>query len=318
MIPTSVLGALPTAPPVDGEFASEVVYSSGVWHLIEYGFAVAGFALLAGAAYSVLGRHEVGTKYRTAVHGSALLQAVAALAYLGLFVSWHTGFDLVNGFYVPAADSRFNGGLRYADWSITVPLLGVELLAVTTLAGKALSRARAITIASAFLMIITGFLGAEVFDNGTSTTWLNIWAAVSTVFFLVMYAVLGKAVLDSRAGLSGSTFASLLRSTIVLFSIFGAYPLLYLVQVLVTPNSNLVLWAVVVQLGFSFSDIIAKVGFGAMIHKVAKLRTAEDMNAGVQTHDEPVYVAHELQAAPRPAVATALAGANGHGPAGER
>lgn len=307
MAPT-VPGPVHAAATPQGEFASEIAFSPGVWHLVEYSFVVAGFALAAGCLYSLLGRHEVGTKYRAAVHGSALLQGVAALAYLALIITWNSGFDYVNGMYVPAATERFDGGLRYADWSVTVPLLAVELLAVTVLAGKALSRGRAIAIGSAFGMIVTGFLGASVFDNGTSTTWLNVWAAISTVFFLVLYGVLGKAVVGSRASLSPATYTSLLRSAIVLFSIFGAYPLLYLVQVLVGPNSNLVAWAVVVQVGFSFSDIIAKVGFGAMIHKVAKLRTAEDLEAGTATHDEAVWVSHELQAAPRPAVAEALVG----------
>jgi bacteriorhodopsin len=311
MLPTGLVGALPTAPPIEGEFSAEIAYSPGIWHLVEYGFGVAGFALFAGAVYSLLGRGEVGARYRPAVHASALLQSVAALAYLALFLTWHSGFDYVNGVYVPDPASRFDGGMRYADWSVTVPLLAVELLAVTALAGKTLSRARGIAIASAFGMIITGFLGAEVFDDGTSTTWLNVWAAISTVFFLVLYGVLGRAVWSSRPQLAPGTATSLVRATIVLFSIFGAYPLLYLVQVLVTPASNLVVWAVVVQLGFSFSDIIAKVGFGAMIHKVAKLRTAEDLNEGTETHDEPVFISHELQAPARPAVATALVGANG-------
>ncbi|WP_433799934.1 bacteriorhodopsin [Actinomycetospora sp. CA-084318] len=304
----TVPGPVLAAATPQGEFAAEIAYSPGIWHLIEYSFVVAGFALAAGCVYSLMGRNEVATKYRAAVHGSALLQGVAALAYLALIITWNSGFDYVNGLYVPAATERFDGGLRYADWSVTVPLLAVELLAVCAIAGKALSRARAIAVVSAFGMIVTGFLGASVFDNGTSTLWLNVWAAISTVFFLVLYGVLGKAVADSRGALSAGTFTSLLRSTIVLFAIFGAYPLLYLVQVLVGPNSNLVAWAVVVQVGFSFSDIIAKVGFGVMIHRVAKLRTAEDLEAGTTTHDEPVWIAHELQAAPRPALAEALTG----------
>jgi hypothetical protein len=35
--------------------------------------------------------------------------------------------------------------------------------------------------------------------------------------------------------------------------------------------------------------VIAKVGFGVLVHKVAKLRTAEDVAAGVDTHPEPIW-----------------------------
>ncbi len=34
---------------------------------------------------------------------------------------------------------------------------------------------------------------------------------------------------------------------------------------------------------------MAKVGFGVLVHKVAKLRTAENVAAGVDTHPEPVW-----------------------------
>lgn len=295
-----------TNPLQQGEFAAELAYSPGIWHMIEYSLAVGGLALFAGAAYSFMNRNEVSARYRSAVMASGLLQAVAAIAYLALFITWHTGFVFANGQYVPAPDARFAGGLRYADWSVTVPLLAIELLAVTAVVGKALSRARFLGVTSAFLMIITGFFGAQVFDNGTSTFWLNIWAAISTVFMIVFYYVGAKAVFDSKNSMSAEAHRTLVRAMILLFSLFGAYPLLYLVQVLVTPNSNLVAWAVVVQVGFSFSDIAAKVGFGYMIHHVAKVRTAEDVAKGDAVHEEPVWIAHEMRADARPATAVAM------------
>ena len=46
----------------------------------------------------------------------------------------------------------------------------------------------------------------------------------------------------------------------------------------------------IIQLGFSYADIAAQAGFGALIHEVAKLRTAEDVNAGESTHPEDVWI----------------------------
>ena len=295
----SVIALLPAAPPEDGGFSSVVSYTPGMYHLVEYSFGVAGLALFAGCVYSLMTRGEIGGKYRSAIHASALIQGIAFLAYVALFVTWHTGFVYSQGQYVPAPDSRFSPGLRYADWSVTVPLLMVELLSVCALAGAALRRTRFIAMASAFLMIITGFLGAQVFDDGTSTTWLNIWGLISTVFFIVLYAVGARAVLGARTTLSDEAWTSLRNAGMVLGAFFGAYPLLYLIQVFVSPDlspATLAVWAVVVQVGFSFSDVAAKCGFGSLIHKVAKVRTAEDVNAREESHPEQVWVSHVKQA----------------------
>jgi hypothetical protein len=44
------------------------------------------------------------------------------------------------------------------------------------------------------------------------------------------------------------------------------------------------------HVAFSAADVVAKVLFGVLVHKVAKLRTAADVAAGEDTHPEPVWV----------------------------
>ncbi|GAB4083204.1 hypothetical protein GCU67_13170 [Modestobacter muralis] len=44
------------------------------------------------------------------------------------------------------------------------------------------------------------------------------------------------------------------------------------------------------QLAYSAADVLAKVRFGVLIHKVAKLRTAEDVHAGQESHPEDVWI----------------------------
>ncbi|MDO0924942.1 bacteriorhodopsin [Streptomyces sp. TG1A-8] len=308
MLPTNALAA----PPGRGEFTGTLTYTVGEYNMIQYALAAAAFALLSGFVYALSTRNDVSPRYRGAGIASALLQAVAFLAYVALFVSWQTSFTLRGGRYVPTGTSAFAGGLRYADWSVTVPLLAVELLAVCAVAGKKLFALRAVAVASAFLMIVTGFLGAEVLDAGNRVLWLVVWAAVSTVFFLVLYAALGKAVLDSAGELPPGTFATLRRATIMQFSVFGAYPLIYLIQQSVGAGSHLVAWALVTQLGLCAADVTAKVAFGAMIHKVAKMRTAEDVRSGTETHPEEVWISSVKQADAWPPVAAALTGHGAH------
>ncbi len=47
------------------------------------------------------------------------------------------------------------------------------------------------------------------------------------------------------------------------------------------------------QVILSAADIVAKVGYGAMIHKIAKLRSAEDVRAGVDTLPEALWISSE-------------------------
>lgn len=300
------------APPERGEFTGTLIYTVGEYNMIQYSLATAAFAMLAGFLYAISTRNEVSPRYRGASIASALVHAVAFLAYVALSINWRTSYTLRDGLYVPAGTSAFDGGLRYADWSVTVPLLAVELLAVCAITGKRMFTLRALAISSAFLMIVTGFLGAQVFDDGTSVLWLTVWAAISTVFFLVLYAVLGKAVLDSVKELPPETSTTLKRAAITLFSVFGAYPLIYLIQQSVGEDSNLVAWAMVTQLGLCAADIIAKVGFGAMIHKVAKMRTAENVRSGTEPHPEGVWISSVKQADAWPPVAAALTGHSAH------
>lgn len=63
---------------------------------------------------------------------------------------------------------------------------------------------------------------------------------------------------------------SLRNATIVLLGTFEVYPLVYAIPVFfdVTPA-----WLTGMQLAYSAADVLARVGFGVLIHKVAKLRT---------------------------------------------
>jgi hypothetical protein len=82
---------------------------------------------------------------------------------------------------------------------------------------------------------------------------------------------------------------SLRNATIVLLGSFGVYPLVYAIPVFVDVTPA---WSATVQVAYSTADVIAKVGFGLLVHKVALLRTAEDVRAGEDTHPEPVWISH--------------------------
>jgi bacteriorhodopsin len=263
--------------------------SLGLYDLVHFALMAAGFALFAYLLYSWASKQEVGRRYRPAIYAGLCLAAIATVSYLVLFVKWDTGFTLTDGVYRPNAEARFTGSTRYPDWAVTVPLLTVELLAVCSVAGRRARNLRATTMAAAFLMILTGYFGSQVVADGRDRTALVVWGLISTAFFVYLYVALIGAVRASLPHMGREAGVSLRNATIVLLGSFGVYPLVYAIPVFVDVTPA---WFATVQVAYSSADVIAKVGFGLLIHKVALLRTAEDVRTGEDTHPEPVWVSH--------------------------
>ncbi|MFW3169590.1 bacteriorhodopsin [Geodermatophilus sp. CPCC 206100] len=263
--------------------------SPGLYDVGQLAILGAGFALLAYLLFSWISKDEVSARYRPSSHAAVCLAAVATAAYLLLYLDWDSGFRLQDGVYLPNEEARTTESTRFIDWSVTVPLLTVELLAVCSIAGAAARRLRFSTMAAAFLMIVTGYVGAQVVDQGRDTVALVVWGLVSTAFFAYLYVALIGAVRRSLPTMGAEAAASLRNATIVLLGSFGIYPLVYSVPVFVDVTPA---WFTAMQVGYSAADVVAKIGFGVLVHKVAKLRTAEDVAAGRDTHPEPVWSSH--------------------------
>ncbi len=296
---TFLLAAGPQGPTT--EITGTTVFYRWQYEIILYALVVAFFALFASGVYSISTRQEISKKYRTATQASALITWVAALAYLALIVVWLTRWTSADGVRYAAKPGTVFTGLRYADWSVTVPLLTVELLAVCTLSRAQAFRTRFAAIAAAFLMILTGFFGViAVGQSSASTTELVVWGLISTVFFIALYPLLIGPMRATLKVVGTEAGTSLRNATVLLLSIWGVYPLVYLIAWWSKDGSTG--WATTTQLAFTAADIIAKVGFGVLVHKVAKLRTAEDAteeSASVpDTYPAEVYISGELMSVP--------------------
>ncbi len=261
----------------------------GLYDLVQWALLFAFFALFAYFVYSWTSRTEVSVRYRPSVLAGLCLAGVAMVAYLLLYQDWDSGFRLEGEVYVPNEEARTSESTRYIDWSVTVPLLTVELLAVCSVAGAKARALRFRTMAAAFAMIFTGYLGSQVLAQGRDATALVVWGLISTLFFGYLYVALIGAVRASLPTMGKEAAVSLRNATVLLLGSFGVYPLVYAVPVFadVTPA-----WFATMQVAYSVADVIAKVGFGVLTHKVAKLRTAEDVVAGIDTHPEPVWSSH--------------------------
>jgi len=230
-------------------------------------------------------RNEIGSRYRSAVVSRLSVAGVATASYVIIIVNFVLAYRPANGGYSPDSGAILVFATRYMDWSVTVPLLALELLAVCALVGSRARRVQFVAMASAFLMIFTGYLGAIVF-GGDDVGQLVLWGAVSFVFYAITNLVLIRAIRTSLPLLTAEAARLLRGATVILLSGWIVYPLVYLIQIFGHGGA----WATTMQIALCCADITVKIGFGGLIHRVAKLRTAEDVRIGEDVHHESIWI----------------------------
>ncbi len=256
-----------------------------------YFLVIAGLALFAGFLRTWTTRNEVGSRYRSAVVARLSVMIVASLSYFFIVVEFLRGYDVTGEGHRPNTEAILAFAPRYMDWSITVPLLTVELLAVCTIMGAAARRTQWLAGGGAFLMIFTGFLGAFVIGGGEDTTQLVLWGSISCVFWIFTTIVLIRSVQASTAHLTAESASLLRQAATLLLGGWAVYPLIFLIQIFAFGGG----WTTTMQIALCVTDVMVKIGFGSLIHRVAKLRTAEDVRAGDDVHPESIWISSVKQ-----------------------
>lgn len=256
-----------------------------------YFLGIAGLALFAGFLRAWTTRNEAGSRYRSAIAARLCVTAVATLSYVFLIVGFLRGYDATGAGYRPNSETILAFAPRYLDWSITVPLLTVELLAVCAVLGAEARRAQWLAAGGAFLMIFTGFLGAFVLGGGEDTAQLLLWGGISVVFWIFTNVVLIRAVRRSISSLTPEAGRLLGNATILLLGGWAIYPLIFAIQIFASGGA----WTTTMQIALCVADVVVKIGFGGLIHRVAKLRTAEDVRAGDDVHPESIWISSVKQ-----------------------
>lgn len=271
--------------------------TTGERTIIYYFLVLAGLALLAMFVRTWTSLSEIGARHRPAVFAGLGVVGVAFLSYVVLVVKFDLGYDRQGGaatgagsMWLPNKDAIWSWAPRYMDWSITVPLLMVEIVAVSALVGLAATRMRAMLMTSAFLMIFTGYLGGVVLGDGASLAALWTWGLISAVFMVILYVLLITVLLRSQREMPAEIASTFRLAVVLQLVVFFVYPIVFGFQGYTGRDGG---WTVFAQVALSVADVVAKVGFGSLIHKIAKLRTAEDVASGVETHPEGVFVSRE-------------------------
>lgn len=259
--------------------------------LTQYFLIIATLALFAGFVRTWITQGELGARYRSAVVARLGVMGVAFLSYLYMLINLHLGYDLTAVGYAPNASAINAMVPRFMEWSLTVPLLSVELLTVCTLVGAAARRTRIWAMGGGFLMIFTGYVGAVVIDGGTSLTALLVWGSLSAGFWILTMTVLIRQVRRSLPELTVESAGLLRSATIVLLAGWFVYPIMFMIPMLGSGGA----WTTAMQIGYSVADIFVKVVFCGLVHRIAKLRTAEDVRAGLDVHPEAIWISSVKQ-----------------------
>ena len=289
---------------------SQLFYSESQWDIVLASFVLAAFSLLALFVYLISTKSEISTRFRPSGIAGCIIGLVAFSAYLLLIISWITGFDYnpATHVYSPSNSAlQFRNAYRYVDWAVTVPLLTVELIVVSTLVGDRAKKTRTRWMALAFLMIVTGFLGADTFNDNTGRL---VWGLISSALFVPLYLGLLRTAFRSAKELGEPAGPHLRKAALMLSWTWGVYPLMYCVPFFFADSAG---WAVGRQLAFTVADIAAKVGYGMLIHATAKARTAIEVAEGSSPHPEDMYVDSLMVAGAQPVLTgERVAGAYGH------
>jgi bacteriorhodopsin len=239
-------------------------------------------------------RREVSSRYRPTIYAGTGVLTVAFLSYVLLTVGFLTGYDRHGSRFVANDGAIWSWAPRYMDWSVSVPLLVVELIAVSALLGRTAMRVRAVGVGAAFLMILLGYLGGVVIDDGTNFEALLGFGIASSVFFAVLYVVVIGTVVVSTPVLPAAARPAYRGAMVLLLVVWFVYPIVFGFQG-ITQGPG---FAVTAHLVLSAADIVAKTGYSLLILRVALLRTAADVAGGVDVHPEAIWVDHYRQSDP--------------------
>jgi bacteriorhodopsin len=273
--------AVPSAVAPWGEPLTDAQHT-----LVLYGIVVAGLALGATLLRMWATRQDVTARYRPVTVAGLQVTAVAFASYVVIAVLFLLGYDRTGALWRPNEAAMTAWSLRYMDWSVSVPLLVVELIAVSVLAGPVARRLRRVGAGAAFLMIALGYIGGVVVDGGKDPAALAAWGGVSAVFFAVLYGVVIFTVVRSLPSLPPSARTPYRSAMLVLLVVWFVYPIVFGLQGQVWGGQ----WTTVEQLALCAADVVAKVGYGSMLHRVARLRSASDVQAALDTHPESIWV----------------------------
>jgi len=265
--------------------------------LISFFLSVAALGIFTGFVRAVLGRNEVGPRYRSTTTYRLSATAMMFLTYAGAVAQTRLGYDLVDGSFVPNDSAMDTFSLRYLALSIALPLVAAAFIAVSALFGVRVRIAITLAAAFGFFTALCAYIGAFVVDRA-DRFGVIAWGIAGLAFFVALNFVLLWALRASAKALTPAASRFLRHAYGTFAGSLVVYFVGYFLQICTSGGG----WATTVQIISSVADVTLLVIVGELIHRVAKLRTAEDVRAGVDVHPESIWISSVKQSdAGRPA-----------------
>lgn len=249
----------------------------GQYELVYNAFSFSIATMGAATLFFWLSRDTVAPQYRAALVISGLVTFIAAYHYWRIFGSWSAAFsvDAVAGSVAPSGE-KFNDAYRYVDWLLTVPLLLVELILVMGLSRAAtISKGVRLGVLAA-LMVALGYPG----EIATEMSTRLLWGALSMIPFLFILFELFVGLRGSIKNQPEEARGLVNLAIWVTVLSWSFYPVVYFAPLLFgAGNANIATMsgdaAMIVQVGYTIADIVAKAGFGVLIFMIASAKSQE-------------------------------------------
>jgi bacteriorhodopsin len=257
--------------------------TQGEHDLILFGMVTAALSLLATLVRVRFTSSESHGTFRAASLTANAVVAIAFVSYLAIIAAFVLGYTQHGTEYRPNGGARLSWELRYMDWVVTVPLLVLELVAISALATATADRMRRVGMVSASAMVVCGFLGAFIVADGTDPTAYVLLGVGGALFFAVLSGLFVYAMRVSLPRLPVVARAPYRSATVVLLLTWLAYPIVYGLVGAFTGG----VVVVIAQLALCTADLIAKVGFGTLVHRTSVLRSRNDESLDPSTVKRP-------------------------------
>jgi bacteriorhodopsin len=246
--------------------------TQGEHDLILFSMVASALSLLATLVRVRFTAGEAHGTFRVASLTANAVVAIAFVSYLAIIAAFVLGYTQHGGEYRPNSGARLSWELRYTDWVVTVPLLVLELVAISALARPAADRMRRIGMVSAAAMIVCGFLGAFIVAGGTDPTAYVLLGVAGAAFFGVLYGIFVSAMRVTLPRLPQVARGPYRSAAVVLLVVWLVYPIVYGLVGAFTGGAVVV----IAQVALCAADMIAKIGFGTLVHRTAVLRSRND------------------------------------------
>lgn len=104
---------------------------------------------------------------------------------------------------------------RYVDWSITTPLLLLDLCLLAGLNGANIL----VAVVSDVIMILTGLFAAYGHNNSQKWGWYA-WACIAYLVIVYQLAFNGRAAVANKDGKTKAFYASIAGFTLILWTLY--------------------------------------------------------------------------------------------------